>query len=108
MKRVIIESPYSGDIDRNVAYARACMRDALLRGEAPFASHLLYTQLGILRDAVPEERRLGIKAGLVWADVADLTVVYGDLGISAGMNEGVDHALSRSRQVEYRNLMVQF
>ena len=25
-------------------YARACLRDSLLRGEAPIASHLLYTQ----------------------------------------------------------------
>ena len=41
MQRVIIESPYAGEIDKNTAYARRCMRDSLDRGEAPFASHLL-------------------------------------------------------------------
>ena len=38
---VIIESPYMGNVKSNVAYARKCMSDSLLRGESPFASHLL-------------------------------------------------------------------
>ncbi len=59
MRRVIIESPYAGDVETNVRYARACVRDSLLHGEAPIASHLLYTQEGVLRDEVPEERRWG-------------------------------------------------
>ena len=50
MKLVIIESPYAGDIEKNVAYARDCVRDSLMRGEAPYASHLLYTQPNILDD----------------------------------------------------------
>ena len=40
-RRVIVESPYAGDIETNVAYARAALRDCLSRGEAPIASHLL-------------------------------------------------------------------
>ena len=71
MKRVIIESPYAGNIKRNLEYARACVKDSLLRGEAPIASHLLYTQEGILNDSISEERRLGIDAGLAWMEVAD-------------------------------------
>ena len=43
MKKVIVESPYAGDIDKNVRYVRACMRDCLLKGESPYASHALYT-----------------------------------------------------------------
>lgn len=85
MKRVIIESPYAGDIEANVAYARACMRDSLNRGEAPIASHLLYTQPGILRDEVPEERQCGIDAGLAWRSVAETAAFYVDLGWSDGM-----------------------
>jgi hypothetical protein len=38
MPLVIIESPFAGDIETNIKFARACMRDALLNGEAPFAS----------------------------------------------------------------------
>ena len=82
---VILESPYAGDVDRNVAYARACLADSLRRGEAPIASHLLYTQPGVLDDAVPAERELGIAAGLAWSKVADAAIFYVDLGWSRGM-----------------------
>lgn len=85
MKLVIIESPYAGEIDRNVAYARACMRDSLERGEAPIASHLLYTQPGILRDEDPAERQWGIDAGLAWRRVAEKAVFYTDRNWSGGM-----------------------
>lgn len=103
MKRVIIESPYAGDIWRNVEYARACVADSLKRGEAPFASHLFYTQLGILRDNLPEERALGIDAGLAWGAAAELTTVYTDLGISEGMQYGITNALAVARPIEYRS-----
>lgn len=85
MKLVVIESPYAGDIQRNLRYVRACMRDSLGKGEAPFASHALYTQPGVLDDAAPEERRLGIVAGYEWGEVADAVVFYTDLGWSPGM-----------------------
>jgi hypothetical protein len=85
LRLVIVESPYAGDVDANVAYARAAMRDSLNRGEAPIASHLLYTQPGILRDEVPEERQWGIDAGLAWREVAELAAFYVDRGWSAGM-----------------------
>ena len=104
MRRVILESPYAGDVDQNTDYARACMRDCLLRGEAPFASHLLYTQPGVLRDKNNDERQLGIEAGLAWGPVAEATVVYIDHGISAGMRQGIDRAEMEGRPVERRRL----
>lgn len=85
MRRVIIESPYAGDVERNLAYLRRCLADSLERGEAPFASHGLYTQPGVLNDDVPEERDHGIRAGFAWAEVADARVFYVDLGWSNGM-----------------------
>lgn len=91
---VIIESPYAGPdaaaIERNVAYARACVRDSLLRGEAPYASHLLYTQPGVLRDEVPSDRELGITSGFEFRRLADVIAVYTDLGISPGMQRAID------------------
>ena len=36
MIRVIIESPYAGDVEKNLRYLRAAMHDCLMRGEAPF------------------------------------------------------------------------
>jgi hypothetical protein len=83
MKKVIIETPYAGDVQKNLNYARLCLLDSLKRGESPIASHLLYTQ--VLDDTMPEERKLGINAGLEWLKVADKHVFYLDYGYSKGM-----------------------
>lgn len=104
MRLVILESPYAGDVERNVAYARACLRDSLRRGEAPIASHLLYTQPGVLDDKLEHERQMGIDAGLAWRDVAQATVVYTDHGMSAGMRYGIGRAEAAGVPVEYRSL----
>lgn len=104
MRKVIIESPFAGDIKENIKYARECMRHAISKGEAPLASHLLYTQPGILDDLNPSERAMGIEAGLVWGRLADATVVYEDLGISDGMVLGVERAKAEGRTVEFRRI----
>ena len=104
MKRVVLESPYAGNIRENVAYAKECVRDCLKRGEAPIASHLLYPQDGILDDKEPNDRELGIAAGLAWVDVCDLQVVYVDLGISPGMQAALDLAQSRRTPLEVRSI----
>lgn len=104
MRLVILESPYAGDVDTNVDYARSCLRDCLMRGEAPIASHLLYTQDGVLDDRDPTERTLGIAAGLAWGRAAQATVVYQDRGISRGMLQGIADAERAGRPVEFRNL----
>jgi hypothetical protein len=106
-RRVILESPYAGDtpedVSRNTAYAAQCMLDSLRLGEAPMVSHLLYTQ--VLDDRIPEDRRLGIEAGLAWGDVAEATVVYVDFGITKGMREGIERALAAGRPVEKRSIV---
>jgi len=99
---VYLESPFAGDRERNAAYLKACMRDSLDRGEAPFASHALYAQF--LDDSVPEERAVGIEAGLAWGLKAARTVVYMDLGISPGMQQRIDRAHAVGRPVEQRLL----
>lgn len=104
MKRVVIESPYAGNVERNLTYARWCMADSLKRGEAPIASHLLYTQAGILDDNKPEERKLGIEAGFAWNTQADLVAVYGDYGVSSGMQQGIDRATALGIPVVWRSL----
>jgi hypothetical protein len=65
---------------------------------------LLYTQPGILRDEVAEERQWGIDAGLAWRGKADATVVYTDRGISRGMEYGIAAAVEAGNPVEYRSL----
>ena len=104
MRLVILESPFAGDEQANIDYARLCVRDSLMRGEAPIASHLLYTQEGILDDSKPEERNHGIQAGLAWGKVAEATVIYTDRGISEGMHWGIYAANMLSRPIEYRSI----
>ena len=99
---VIIESPYKGNRELNKEYAQAAMLDSLTRGEAPFLSHLLYTQ--VLEDSIPEQRTLGIEAGLQFGRLCHKTVVYTDLGISNGMWQGIESAIDHDRPVEYRSL----
>jgi hypothetical protein len=104
MRLVILESPYAGDVEANVAYARTCVRDSLSRGEAPIASHLLYTQPSILNDDIPHERQWGIDAGLAWKSVAEATVVYTDCGVTKGMEYGIEAAKVGGIPVEYRSI----
>ena len=108
MRLVIVESPYAAPTPQgrkdNINYLRRALRDCLLRGEAPFASHAIYTQHGVLDDEVPAERTLGIMAGLEWGDQAEATVVYVDRGVSKGMRMGIQRAEAAGRPVEERRL----
>jgi hypothetical protein len=104
MKRVVIESPFAGDRPTNLAYLRRAMCDCIKRGEAPFASHALYTQEGVLEDDIPAERKLGIEAGFAWAGVAQLVAVYEDLGITPGMRFGIERHTNAGLSIEYRKV----
>lgn len=105
---VILESPYGPsnglNIEENVRYARACLLDCLIRGEAPFASHLLYTQPGVLKDELPTERDMGIQAGFVWRPLATYTVFYTNLGWSAGMRKAQFDCENRGLPFQLRSL----
>ena len=112
---VIIESPFAGTLapflkqlqqDVHVAYARLCLAHSLSLGEAPIASHLLYTQA--LDDDCPMERAQGIDAGLAWRAVATKAVFYEDLGRSKGMQAALDMYEAESVPVEVRFLYNQW
>lgn len=99
--RVIVESPFAGGW-KNVLYSRRAVLDSLSRGESPYASHLLYTQKGMLNDQDPEQRKLGIGAADAWLAVADRVAVYCDLGITRGMVVGVVKAARLHKPVHLR------
>lgn len=103
MLKVVIESPFAGDLVRNIKYARLCLKDSLKRGEAPFLSHLLYPL--VLDDNDPEQRKKGIQAGLEWGRKADLRAVYVDYGISEGMEMGIKDAQKHKQPIEYRRIL---
>ena len=106
MKLVMIETPLraSGErtMEMNLEYARKCMKDSLSRGEAPFAMHLLYTQ--VLDDLKCNEREQGLFCGFAWSRKADLVVLYTDHGISSGMQLAYDQACILGQAIEYRTL----
>lgn len=102
MKRVVVESPYAGDVLGNIAYARLALADSLARGEAPIAAHLLHTQ--VLDDEDLDQRARGIRAGLRWIEVADLVAVYEDHGVSPGMEAALQRARECGVPVEFRRL----
>lgn len=104
MRLVVIESPYAGDVQRNLIYARRAMAHSLSLDEAPIASHLLYTQPGILDDLKPEERELGMAAGALWGDHAAVTVFYVDYGWSEGMLSAEILWQSRAKTIFVREI----
>jgi len=83
METVIIESPYAGDVERNIKYLQRCIRWCFENGYAPFASHQMYTYA--LDDEIWGERQLGIAAGREWAKRADKQLFFIDYGKSPGM-----------------------
>lgn len=94
MKRVFVCSPYravgGNSVQDNVDLAWRLCKAVLDSGNAPFASHLFYTQL--LDDAVERERDLGINAGQRWLESCEEIWVYDALGISSGMHRDVGAA----------------
>ena len=101
---VVLESPYAGNITANLIYAKACMKDSLSRGEAPFASHLLYPQEGLLDDGRASERTTGLECCHSWIRHAAALVVYRDLGTSDGMAMAIRAARRMGVSIEYRAL----
>ncbi len=108
MKRTIIESPYAAanghTVAEHEAYARRCVADSLARGEAPLASHMLYTQPGIYDDGDSVERKRGMEAGYAWTMMADLVAVYGDFGVTRGMVAGIDRAIKHGILIVSRHI----
>ena len=84
-KLVYIASPYSGDVERNVAFAKGSLSLCHEPGVTPIASHLLYPQM--LDDGVPEERKLGTDMGLRILKACEEVWVCGS-ELSSGMEQG--------------------
>lgn len=100
---VVIESPFQGDVPRNVMYADCLLFDSLMRGEAPFLGHLLYTR--VFSDADLVHREMGIRAHISVLTRASYVVVGTDLGEPTwGMTEAIKVARSLDIEVVPRAL----
>lgn len=116
---VVVESPRRGRAPRwaprplaavlervdhalNRHYAKQCVRDSLLRGEHPYASHVLFEH-GALDSRRDSELRAGMRAGIAWGAHGDVRAYYVDRGISAEMRDAIDVG-ALGAQIEFRTL----
>lgn len=99
---VVVESPFAGEVERNVEYAFRALRDCIDRDESPYASHLLLTR--VLDDGDEDDRARGLRLGAQVTSRADKVVVYDDYGLSGGMHAGIARAHELGVPVEYRSI----
>lgn len=100
MKLIFVASPYAGDVEKNIEYAKEACRYVLNEGNAFFCPHLLYPQ--ILDDDNLEERKLGINMGKEFLDKCDELWVFGNR-ISSGIFEEIEFA--RSKGIPIKRIM---
>jgi hypothetical protein len=81
-KLIYIASPYTGDVERNTAFAIDACRYCITQGHTPVAPHLLYTRM--LDDSDPAQREIGLELGVRLLARADELWVCGPR-ISSGM-----------------------
>jgi N6-adenosine-specific RNA methylase IME4 len=98
---VVIESPYAGNVQRNLRYLDVCFTDCLARGEAPIASHKLYADVCCGQG---KTRDVGIEAGILWGGGAHCIVVYVDFGITEGMKKAIAVYKEMGIPIKYRSL----
>jgi len=115
MSIVILESPYSGDIQRNIAYGQRIMADSRERGEIVIMPHLLWTQHHEAPnhfvsdyDEKYEIKNCGREKSLeqikILRTIADKVIFYTDYGMSSGMVHGLEDCKQRNIEYEFRTI----
>ena len=88
-KLIYIASPYAGEIESNIAFAKAACRYTMSEGHTPVAVHLLYPQF--LDDGDPAQRAAGLTMGHRVLTACDELWVCGER-ISTGMAHEITEA----------------
>ena len=97
---VYICSPFSGNVDGNIAAAQRYSRFAVDNGYIPVAPHLLFPQF--LDDNDPKERQLGLFFGNALMSKCAEVWVFGGT-ISAGMEAEIKRAKWKNYRLRYFN-----
>ena len=97
---VYICSPFSGDVDGNIAAAQRYSRFAVDKGYIPIAPHLLFPQF--LDDNDPKERQLGLFFGNALMSKCAEIWVFGST-FSAGMEVEIKRAKWKDYRLRYFN-----
>lgn len=104
---VVIESPWAGlgAGERAADYLRQCIRDALARGEIPWASHGMLAATRALYEEDEDQRAEGLEVNRsMILHHADLIVFYTDHGMSAGMRMARQWAGMHGKKIEERKI----
>ena len=88
-KLISSASPFAGELEANIAFAKKACRYAIRQGHTPIAVHLLYPQM--LDDSDPAERETGLRLGHRVLEVCDELWCCGDR-ISSGMAREIEEA----------------
>ena len=114
---IFIESPYSGDIERNCRYLNICVAEAmLLYGECPYASHSFMTQHARHPQFYVSDfdkqwnimtREQAIECSQAMRRRCDRTVFYTDLGWSRGMRAALAYCKEHNLPWEERCINVE-
>ena len=103
---VVVETPFKATQyytqEQHRLYLLHALADCYKRGEAPFASHHLATE--VLNDDDDYERSLGIRCGKAWGKYADVVAVYSDLGCSEGMKDAIAYYKTLNKVIDWRKL----
>lgn len=106
MKKIFICSPYSGDIEKNTAFAQQQAQLAIAEGHAPYAPHLFFPQF--LDENDPKHRRIGIAAGVAFLLMCDEVWCFPtqDDILTAGMTLEIEIATKNSIPISRFNSCV--
>lgn len=97
MRRAYICSPLSGNISGNIENAKRYARYIFKCGMTPVIPHFYAL---ILDDEIPDERKLGMQAGISLLWVCDEVWVFGD-EITEGMKKEIIFAEKLNIKVKY-------
>jgi len=115
---VIIESPFSGDIDKNIRYAQQAMNHSRENGEIPIVPHLMWTQHHLAPNYFVSDydakftikncgRDVSLEQIKVLRRLANKVIFYVDNGYSSGMKLALEHCKEENIQYEERTLFIE-
>lgn len=106
MTRVYIASPFrtnSPELRKTyLNYLDDCIRDSLLRNEAPYVPHAYLPRF--LADSDGRQRNKALSIGTKFLLICQILAVYKNHGITEGMQGEIDTAKANGIRIEFRSL----
>jgi len=97
MKKVYICSPLGGNVKENIEKAKQYAKYALMCGMAPVVPHFYAL---CLDDNKPDERAIGMAAGMALLWFCDELWVFGDV-ITEGMQHEINFCMNLNINIRY-------